>query len=275
MDQIEKIGNSVLQHGKFNDRIYLLKYNETGNSDLLFRIDELALKRGYTKIIAKIPASAQAVFLMNGYMQEACIPSFFDGKEDAFFMAKYIDSSRSVINNESLSVFARLFSVPANSKKETRPAKFDFRIADKSNIEEMAEVYRQVFETYPFPITNAAYLESTMDEGSVVYFGVWDREKLVGLSSSEMDIKNRNAEMTDFAVLPEYQGQKLALFLLEMMENEMKMKQFKTLYTIARLESPGMNRTFINCGYRYSGLLKNNTNISGQIESMNVYYKNI
>lgn len=81
--------------------------------------------------------------------------------------------------------------------------------------------------------------------------------------------------MTDFAVLPDYRGHKLAYFLLEMMEEKLKEQQYKTLYTIARLNSPGMNKTFINHGYRFSGLLKNNTNISGQIESMNVYYKTI
>lgn len=275
MDQIEKIGLSVIQHGKFNNRIYLLKYNEDGNSDLLVRMDELACKNEYGKIIAKVPASAQTFFLMNGYSQEAYIPSFFEGQEDVSFMVKYFDDARLIIDNQSLSVFAKLLSMPVNSKEEMPPARFDFSIADRKHIDEMAELYRQVFKTYPFPITDAAYLKETMDDGKVIYFGVWDRGKLVGLSSAEMDIKNRNAEMTDFAVLPEYQGHKLAFFLLKKMEHEMKLKHFKTLYTIARLESPGMNRTFINCGYKFSGLLKNNTNISGQIESMNVYYKNI
>jgi hypothetical protein len=36
-----------------------------------------------------------------------------------------------------------------------------------------------------------------------------------------------------------------------------------------------MNITFSKLGYKYGGLLKNNTNISGAIESMNVWYKEI
>jgi hypothetical protein len=36
-----------------------------------------------------------------------------------------------------------------------------------------------------------------------------------------------------------------------------------------------MNITFAKLGYRYGGRLINNTNISGSIESMNVWYKSL
>ena len=88
-------------------------------------------------------------------------------------------------------------------------------------------------------------------------------------------MEEKNAEMTDFAVLPRYRGQKLAGQLLSVMEEAMKSAGVKTLYTIARLKEPGMNKTFINAEYRYSGTLVNNTNISGSIESMNIFYKKI
>jgi hypothetical protein len=47
----------------------------------------------------------------------------------------------------------------------------------------------------------------------------------------------------------------------------------KTAYTIARAYSPGMNITFARSGYIYSGTLTHNTQISGKLESMNVWYK--
>ena len=53
----------------------------------------------------------------------------------------------------------------------------------------------------------------------------------------------------------------------------MKDKDIITAYTIARAISFGMNITFAKNGYKYSGTLKNNTNISGKLESMNVWYK--
>ncbi|MBL7969886.1 MAG: GNAT family N-acetyltransferase, partial [Prolixibacteraceae bacterium] len=181
---------------------------------------------------------------------------------------------RSQIQDASLAALLRLLEAP-RVNNEALPARFLLKTAEPCHSDEMANVYRQVFKTYPFPIQDASYLKKTMNEGKVIYFGIWNNGKLAGLSSAELDVSNRNAEMTDFAVLPQYRGQKLASFLLRKMEEQMSLLNFKTLYTIARLNSPGMSKTFINSGYHYSGLLKNNTNISGQIESRTVYYKNI
>jgi hypothetical protein len=36
-----------------------------------------------------------------------------------------------------------------------------------------------------------------------------------------------------------------------------------------------MNITFAKAGYAYGGRLHNNTNIAGNIESMNVWYKSL
>lgn len=275
MDSIEKTGHSTIQHGKFNNRIYLMKYDKQDESDILFRLNDLATKNDYSKIIAKIPASVQPLFLMDGYTQEAYIPEFYFGNEDAFFMTKYFDPKRSIITGDSVSSLLKLLSTQQKANGEVLPEQFSMGTTRLRHIESMAKLYQQVFKTYPFPITEPAYLEKTMEEGNVIYFGVWDKGKLVGLSSAEMDGSNLNAEMTDFAVLPEYRGQKLASFLLKEMENKMKELKYKTLYTISRLDSPGITKTFINGGYHFTGILKNNTNISGQIESMNVFYKSI
>jgi lysine 2,3-aminomutase len=275
IDYIEKIGNSLVHHGKFNNRIYLMKLHKSDNPGLLERLNKMAAQKGYSKIIAKIPASAQPAFLMDGFAQEAFIPDFYDGGEDAFFMAKYLDSKRSVADDMPLLKFVDLLEEVPNTNEKTCPGRFSMEITKPSDAQEMSELYQKVFKTYPFPITDPAYLEKTMLDGSVIYFGIRENGKLAGLSSAEVDRKNKNAEMTDFAVLPDYRGHKLAYFLLKEMEKELRKMKFKTLYTLARLNSPGMNKTFINHGYNFSGTLKNNTNISGQIESLNVYYKTI
>jgi hypothetical protein len=59
------------------------------------------------------------------------------------------------------------------------------------------------------------------------------------------------------------------------MEKEMQQKGIKMAYTIARAVSVGMNIVFAKLGYTYGGRLKNNTNISGEVESMNIWYKAI
>ena len=81
--------------------------------------------------------------------------------------------------------------------------------------------------------------------------------------------------MTDFAVLPTHRGKNLATHLLSFMEDALTKDGFKTFYSIARLHSIPMNKTFYNQGYQYAGTLNRNTQISGRIESMNVWYKKI
>ncbi|WP_159518098.1 putative beta-lysine N-acetyltransferase [Sunxiuqinia indica] len=275
MDRIEKIGHSVVHHGKFNNRIFLLKYSDKDRQNITQLLNSLAATNGYTKIIAKVPAAAQPVFLIDGYRQEAFIPAFYKGEEDVFFMSKFLSDERDATPEASLSTLIDLLAADASINGVALNKQFTLDMATMEDAAEMSEIFKQVFATYPFPVTNPEYIKETMNDGSVIYFGVWDKGKLVGISSAEVDPKNKNAEMTDFAVLPEYRGHKLAYFLLEKMEAKLQELNYKTAYTIARLNSPGMNKTFINHGYHFSGVLKNNTNISGQIESMNVYYKTL
>jgi putative beta-lysine N-acetyltransferase len=143
-----------------------------------------------------------------------------------------------------------------------------------TDAEEMTAVYKEVFESYPFPIHNAEYIRKTM-ANDVVYFCIREDGKIVSLSSAEMDTSSQTVEMTDFATLSKYRGAGYAVQLLDRMEDEMVNRDIRTAYTIARALSPGMNVTFAKMGYAFAGTLINNTNISGSIESMNVWYKHL
>ncbi|NQU42169.1 putative beta-lysine N-acetyltransferase, partial [bacterium] len=148
------------------------------------------------------------------------------------------------------------------------------RRLEDSDAEGTAKVFSQVFESYPFPIHDPVYIRQTMTE-HVSYYGILQKDKLIAVSSAEMDEKALNAEMTDFATLPEFRGAGLATALLQEMEKAMAEKGFPTLYTIARSISFGMNITFAKLGYTYSGTLHHNTHIIGSMENMNVWFKRI
>jgi putative beta-lysine N-acetyltransferase len=146
--------------------------------------------------------------------------------------------------------------------------------AGPGDAEEMSTVYREVFPSYPFPIHDPGYLAKTMLD-NVRYYCIRHEGRIVSLSSAEMDPDGRNAEMTDFATLPSHRGAGHAVHLLAKMEDDMVHRDIRTAYTIARSMSPGMNITFAKLDYIYSGTLINNTDISGNIESMNVWYKHL
>ncbi len=276
-DKIDVIGEGTLiQHGKINDRIYLMKFDERDAQRIFSLLSEIALANKYSKIICKIPKHLAPLFFAEGFFLEAFIPNFYNNKIDVFFVSKFLNSDRLLhIEEESLlDISALLSNSPKKKNSKKKESGYIIRALNKSDVEQITAIYREVFETYPFPIHNPGYILKTMDE-NVQYYGAEKDDKLVALSSAEIDFKAGNAEMTDFATHPDYGGNNLSSLLLKTMEKAMKKQDIKSLYTIARLNSIPMNKTFYRNSYEYSGTLIKNTNIAGKIESMNVFYKHI
>jgi len=272
-DTLEHIDGSLVQHGKLSDRIYLMKL--AGDPEtLVARLDTLAAEAQYSKIFAKVPAPYRGVFEAAGYRAEAHIPGFFEGTTDVVFMAKFPDPSRADERQPDRVKQVIEVAVSKEPAGALPPLSDEFHLFEPGpeHAEGICEVYRKVFETYPFPIHDPVYIRSTMDE-NFVYFAITHNDRIVSMASSEMDENGRNVEMTDFATIPDYRGHGHALYLLKDMENAMSERGILTGFTIARAVSFGMNATFAKAGYAYTGTLVNNTNICGRLESMNVWYK--
>ncbi|MGE4489803.1 MAG: putative beta-lysine N-acetyltransferase [Kiritimatiellales bacterium] len=272
-DTLEKIGNSQIQHGPDNDRIYLMKLDPADLPGIIEQLNKLASQNGYTKIFAKVPSPHAAAFIEGDYRREGTIPTFYSGKTDAAFLGKFIDPTREITPQRG--EIERIITLAQSKNGRAAgplPEGYTLRTATEDDAEELAAVYEQVFESYPFPIQDPNYLIETM-RNHVCYFVAEKDGKIAAAASGEMDKENRNAEMTDFATLPDHLGRGLAVHLLKFMEPEMKKRGIATLYTIARAVSPGMNITFSKCGYTFGGTLINNTQISGAIESMNLWYR--
>jgi putative beta-lysine N-acetyltransferase len=275
-DRIESIGSgSIIQHGELNNRIYLIKLGSKDCPEILDSLRQLALESGYSKIFCKVPEWAAPYFFADGYLTEAMIPGFYQGTVGAFFLSKYLDSDRLLnLETSSLVALGELLKRPHSKGGYTHAKTIKINRLDNYDVEQITDLYKKVFLSYPFPIHDPGYILKTM-HNDVHYFGIRKKGKLIAIASAEMDMKGANAEMTDFATDPDFRGQKLGQLLLEKMEKEMEAMQIKTLYTIARLKSIPMNKVFLNHDYLYAGTLLSNTNISGNIESMNVYYKHL
>ncbi len=272
-DRIERLGRSRIQHGKANDRIYLMKLDGSDVPDIVGQLLTLAEKQRYTKIFAKVPRQYAAAFIDAGFTDEACVPRFFNGREDALFLAKFFDAKRAAPSDETLlqAVLDKAQQTTAQAPANL-PDGLTSRILTPSDTDKLAALYDTVFDSYPFPIDDPAFLKDAMAD-ETVYFGVFDNGRLVAASSSEMDMSAQNAEMTDFATHPDYRSRGFAAHLLQAMEQDMKTRGIETVYTIARSVSYGMNITFAKLDYQFAGTLVNNTDIGGSLESMNVWYK--
>ena len=274
-DKTQLFDNALIQHGPLSNRIYLMKLNNACPKVLVKRLDTLAEDNNYTKIFAKVPISEAEVFLDSGYQKEAEVPGFYHGHEAALFLGRYLDPDRRKEN--SLLDIENIVNLTLKKDKKQPvanelPAGTVLRRCIPSDAKQISDFYREIFASYPFPIDNPDYITETM-LNHIVYFGIEMDKKFIALSSAEMDTVSKNVEMTDFATSPEFRGSNLSGLLLAAMEKEVKKRRIKTAYTIARAISPGMNITFAKADYTYGGRLINNTNISGQIESMNVWYK--
>jgi putative beta-lysine N-acetyltransferase len=277
-DNIEVIGTgTIIQHGKHNQRIYLMKLHAADCPGIVEILNNTAYYYSYSKIFCKVPAWFAPLFLADGYTVEAQIPAFYKNREAVFFLSKFLRSDRAqILDAATLHSFSELLTNVNNTEDPsiTNKSKPGIRKLESSDADAIVKLYKEVFKTYPFPIHDAEYIKQTMTE-NVQYFGVEKKGKIVAIASAEIDKEGLNAEMTDFATISDYRGKNMATHLLKKMEKQMKKQGIKCLYTIARLNSFAMNKTFLKLEYNYSGTLVNNTNIAGAIESMNVYYKHI
>lgn len=276
LDKIVDYYGSVIQHGEYNDRVYIIKINPDKYKETLIEAEKLAQKNNYGKIFAKVPFSLGNIFEENDYHLEATVPEFFKNGEECLFFAKYFKDEKmeDLQEEDNENNLERAFNstLRNNEKEELSDSKIS--IASEKDAGKISELLGEVFTTYPFPVFNKEYILKTMKD-NVKYYCYYDEDTLVGVSSSEKDSVNKNAEMTDFAVKEEYRGKRISSALLRKMEEDLVEEGYKVLYTIARAASLGANVIFAKKGYVFSGKLINNTNISGNIESMNVWYKKI
>jgi putative beta-lysine N-acetyltransferase len=245
--------------------------------DIIRFADDLARKERYSKIFVRVPEVSVELFASAGYKTEATVPLFFRGRDAAVFMAKYPDPGRKAIPCETTiaDVLSAAFGyADKRSPHELLPKGFSMMQAHTGDAKEIAALYRSVFKTHPYPGFDPDYIRESM-QGQVQYFIIRQSHRLAAVASCEVDSENRNVEMTDFATGRLFRGQGFAGILLHAMETEMKNEGILLAHTIARAIFRPINAVFAGAGYQFGGLLPNDINICGSLESMNVWYKKV
>jgi putative beta-lysine N-acetyltransferase len=278
MDTITTIQDARIQHGKENSRVYIMDTGSADPENLVKKCAGICRENRYTKIFARIRESQRNAFEDMGFLREAEVPGMFNGIESGIFSSMFIDPQRSHASNSGeLETVLQTASARRNEwlvNHPPLPSEYTLSRCTKKHIPEMVSLFKETYKSYPFPITDEAFLKKTMEEHTM-YFGIFKDERLIAVSSAEVHNDELNAEMTDFAVDKTHQGNNLSAHLLCFMEGVMLNNNIRTVYTIARAVSFPMNITFAKMGYDFGGLLINNTQISGSIESMNVWWKSL
>lgn len=271
-DTVCRAHGSLLQHGPYNDRIYVMRCGEDIPRILAF-LRELAEREGYTKTVAKVRSEAAELFFEAGFRKEAMIPGLFQN-EDCLFLSHFSRPERMVEPERAGYdvILDRCRETEERRVDATLPEGYSLHRCGREHAGELARLYDAVFPSYPFPINDPAHIMVMMEDTSRFY-GVSTGGTIVAVSSAEVDTTMSSVEMTDFATHPDHRGKRLAAALLGYMEEEMMMAGMRNAYTIARADSLPISVIFARAGYRYGGRLVNNTNICGSLRSMNVWYR--
>ena len=257
-----------------NQRIQVLEYEARAPHSMVKSLGAGAREAGFGKVFLKAPPDEQPGFEAAGMVKEGTITGYFCG-QPAVVMSLFLDEKRrqSRCAEDQAEILRKIQERPADDSVAELPRDYRMSRAQPTDSFELAAVYGRVFASYPFPITDPEYLEQTM-RTNVVYRIIRDGGgEIVAAASAEIDAEHHNAEMTDFATLPDQRGLGLAQHILAALEEDMAECGIPNLYTIARARSGGMNRVFYNRGYTWSGTLVNNCHIAGQFEDMHIWCK--
>lgn len=320
-DSVADVLGASVQHGHCSSRVYVMNLNGSNNNhqsastpDKIEAFKNLAREHHYGKIVAKVKSSEfDNHFSRSGFVEEARIPGFYADEEDAVFACFYLDAARQVEKNlDDIVLHSRSIEQERTEQRELEPeptpnhhhhrhpapqrwpplSRFGFSEISQctsEDAEKIANFYKIIYPSYPFPIMDPRYILETMLEDQVEYYAIeWlanksggnnnssnRRNNIVAIASAEKCSKTRTAEMTDFGTLPAARGSSLASRILVKMEESMFRQRYRLLYSIARAPNQAMNRVFASNDYKFGGVLRNNTQISGSIESMTIWYKRI
>jgi putative beta-lysine N-acetyltransferase len=257
-----------------NKRIKIIGFN-TMTVQNLKKIIHFASKQHLDKIICNCTSEYFEIFINAGFILEGKINGYYRG-EDAFCVSYFITTDRKICSNfvKKDLLVKECLRLKNTYIKNRNKIDYTIRNANEADIKEMIKLFSTVFSTYPSPIYSEEYLKQSMHD-KVLYKVAVFNEKIVSIASADMDKENLNAEITDCATYPAYNGKGILSDIIYSLEYDLKSKGFMTLYSLSRAINPSINFVLSKHNYNYTGRLINNCNICGTFEDMNIWVKNI
>src|SRR5690606_17640977 len=237
--------------------------------EVLSYLEESAKQHYASKVICYVRRADVDSFIAYGYVVEAIFKWYYQGVH-AYVLSKYFSTERhnlqfEVEENEILLTIHQ-------QKKESRkslPDGFIARPATLADTQGLSEIYAKCFQVYPTPLKEVEYIQSCM-QGDTLFYVVTYQGQIVSAASAEKNPREKNAELTDCATLPEFRKYGLIRNLLHLLEEEMKSIDYVSIYSLARALSFGMNKALYQEGFQYTGRLIMNCYIYDKLEDMNL-----
>ncbi|MCA1030342.1 putative beta-lysine N-acetyltransferase [Bacillus timonensis] len=260
---------------RFNNRLRVEDFRGNLNC-VVKKVGELITKYHFEKAIVKVRQEQFEYFLGQSYILEAVIKGYFNGN-DAFVMSRFYEESRRSNSNwkKEDEIIDSIFNKSKSESGKSIPTPFHMRKVKEHDYENLAELYKSVFEIYPTPLNDPSYIKKIVDEGCIFYVIENEDGELVSAASADINYMYHNAEITDCATLPSYRKHGFMKILISALEKELINKHVYCAYSIARSLSYGMNACFFHLNYQYTGRFTNNCYIFDKLEDMNVWVKDL
>ena len=276
-DTIEKIEGALVHHGQTNNRAYLIKTDHNDWNLHIQTLKELAVENDYDKIVGVLPEEAKEDFVSQGYHLEAKIPGLYNGGKTGYFLSNFLNDDRSNCDEKKKKIIKSVKTIALAATNSSRDPYlvtsdgFEIRKLTTEDAQVLSKFNGKVVKQYAFPIYEEDFVLECMMNG-YEFYGLFENGELIVAANLKINKLEFYAEIVDFVTLPKYRGQNLSYYLVQKIKEDLSKQNFKTLFSLVRATSYGLNITLRAHGFLLGGTLVNNTLIKNSMESMNVWY---
>lgn len=287
MDMIERvreegsIRGTCIHFEPHNRRLKVYHISQLHVQKTINDLKKIGKEQKCDKLIFYANEANKRFFVQSNCYYEGRIGGFFSG-DDAYIFSIFLEPSRRREENheEDNKVMNRVNQKYAdgpnmNVQSYFLPQGYSMRAPEEKDAIYIAELYGSVFETYPTPIHEPEFVLEMIKNDHINLTVVEYEQRIISACSTEILPDFNSAEMADCATLPEHRGNGLLTSQFCHLIQIMHQKKIKTLFTYSRSRSLGMNLVNRKLGFTYGGRMIKNSNISGRLENMNIWYKNI
>ncbi|WP_339840179.1 GNAT family N-acetyltransferase [uncultured Maribacter sp.] len=276
-EKIETIDGALVYHGNMHNRIYFTEANNADLGILVSKMKALAKQKKYEKILSRAPESSMGVLQSNGFTVEAKIPGLYNGTIDGYFLADYIKKERHINDEKSRKTIESVKSIALAANKPQTDSHFDLPLNTQikkltsADFPLLEDLHKKAYKYHPNQIKDVGHF-SMLHELKHQFYGLFENGELLVSAILDIHETESNLEIVDFVTHPDYRGQNLSYFLVQDIKEKMKTSGCKTIYSLVRATSYGLNITYSKHGFILAGTLTNNCVVRDTMESMNIWY---
>jgi putative beta-lysine N-acetyltransferase len=278
-EKIERVDGALIYHGDFHNRIFISEINQENLETILPKMKQLAKRKKYQKILGRAPENVVTFFKKQGFEIEAKIPGLYNGNTSGYFLADYPNGNGSISNAkilktiETVKSIARAANKPNEKAHMELPVNCDIIKINSVHYGDLAQLNAKAYKYHPSHIVTE---QDLLDLANLnhQFYGLYEGGVLLVYATIQFHPEEANLEIVDFTTHPDYRGQNLSYYLVQELKNKMDTLHCKTIYSLVRATSYGLNITYSKHGFKYAGTLTNNALVRESIESMNVWFYN-